>query len=149
MSQQSESVLNSVLIDMSRSFLQYMAEASPWVGEQATAIGEQVSVIAARQRQDVTDIVALLNDREHPLDFGTYPTEYTDQQFLGLGAVFNNLRSSQDAICASIANGLSAIQGSGDEQAVQLLSVIEIRQKEVVHALKELQRELKESGASA
>ena len=149
MSQQSESVLNSVLIDMSRSFLQYMAEASPWVGEQATAIGEQVSVIAARQRQDVTDIVTLLNDREHPLDFGTYPTEYTDQQFLGLGAVFNNLRSSQDAICASISNGLSAIQDSGDEQAAELLSVIEIRQKEVVHALKELQRELKESGASA
>lgn len=149
MSQQSESVLNSVLIDMSRSFLQYMAEASPWVGEQATAIGEQVSVIAVRQRQDVADIVTLLNDREYPLDFGTYPTEYTDQQFLGLGAVFNNLRSSQDAVCASIAAGLASVQAEGDEEARQLLSVIEIRQKEVVHALKELQLELKESGASA
>lgn len=148
MSQQTESVLNSVLIDMARSFLQYMSEASPWVGEQALSIGEQVSVLALRQRQDVSDISELLNDREFFVDFGTYPTEYTDQQFLALEAVFNNLRSSQDLVCSSIAEGLRAI-GDQDAAATQLLNAIDVRQKEVAHALKELQRELKESGASA
>lgn len=148
MSQQTESVLNSVLIDMARSFLQYMSEASPWVGEQALSIGEQVAVLAVRQRQDVSDIVSLLSSREYPIDLGAYPTEYTDQQFLSLEALFNNLRASQDLVCDSINNGLQAI-GTDDEIATGLLSAIDVRQKEVGHALKELQRELKESGASA
>lgn len=148
MSQQPESVLNSVLIDMARSFLQYISEASPWVGEQALSIGEQVSVLATRQRQDVSDIVALLTDREFFIDLGAYPTEYTDQQFLSLESLFNNLRASQDLVCESIANGQEAI-GTTDEAATALLSAVDVRQKEVAHALKELQRELKESGASA
>lgn len=148
MSQQPESVLNSVLIDTARSFLQYMSEASPWVGEQALSIGEQVSVLAARQRQDVSDIVSLLTSREFPIDFGAYPTEYTDQQFLSLESLFHNLRASQDLVCSSISSGLQAI-GTDDEAATALLSAIDVRQKEVAHALKELQRELKESGASA
>ena len=68
MSQQSESVLNSVLIDMSRSFLQYIAECWPWVDvvEQAQSVERQVMVIAARQRQDVADIASLLTSRSRP-----------------------------------------------------------------------------------
>lgn len=147
MSQQSETLLNSVLIKMVRSFLQYMSEASPWVGEQAQSIGEQVAVLAVRQRQDATLIAELLTDREYFVQFGAYPTEYTDQQFLALEAVFSNLRASQDQVCAAISEALTQLPA--DDAASGILSTIEVRQKELAHALKELQRELKESGASA
>lgn len=140
MSQQSESELNGVLITMSRSFLQYVAESWPWVDEQAQSVGEQVLVIAARQRQDVSDIVDLLTDREWSIDFGTFPTEYTDLQFLALEAIFNNIHRSQKTVCDRLAAAIVAV--SGDAQAVQLLKAIEIRQVEAAEALKELQGQL-------
>ncbi|MCR9197425.1 MAG: hypothetical protein NXI04_02160 [Planctomycetaceae bacterium] len=149
MSQQTETLLNSVLIKMARSFLQYMSEASPWVGEQAQSIGEQVAVLAVRQRQDAALIADLLADREYFVDFGVYPTEYTDQQFLALEAVFSNLRSSQDQVCEAISSTQAEVSAAGDAQAADMLGTIDVRQKELAHALKELQRELKESGASA
>lgn len=149
MSQQTDTLLNSVLIKMARSFLQYMSEASPWVGETAQSIGEQVAVLAVRQRQDAALIADLLADREYFVDFGVYPTEYTDQQFLALEAVFSNLRSSQDQVCEAISTTHAEVSSAGDTQAADVLGTVDVRQKELAHALKELQRELKESGASA
>lgn len=142
MSQESNNILNSVLIDMARSFLQYVSESSPWVGVDAAAIEEQFSVLAVRQRQDVSDIVALLTDREHPVDLGTYPTEYTDQQFLALGAVFQNLRLSQQKVCASIAEGLNQLKSTDDASASELLETIDIRQKELAKSLLDLEQDL-------
>ncbi|MCP4787991.1 MAG: hypothetical protein GY903_07585 [Fuerstiella sp.] len=142
MSQQTESVLNNVLIDMARSFLQYVAEAWPWVSTQDQSVEEQVNAIAARQRQDVADIVSLLTEREHFIDFGSFPTEYTDLQFLALEAMFDSLHSSQTTVCDSIASALSQLRDGGDEDAVNLLTAIEIRQKEAATSLKDVQNEL-------
>lgn len=148
MNQQTESVLNGVLIDMARSFLQYVAEGWPWVDSQSQSVEDQVLVIAERQRQDVADIAALLTAREHFIDFGTFPTEYTDLQFLALESLFENLHSSQNSVCESITGAVSQIASSGDEAAVGLLKAVEVRQKEAATALKELETQLKESEAS-
>lgn len=147
MSQQTESVLNSVLIDMARSFLQYVAEAWPWVSTQDHSVEEQVNGIAARQRQDVADIVSLLTAREHFIDFGSFPTEYTDLQFIALEALFDSLHRSQATVCDSIAAALSQLREGRDEEAVDLLAAIEIRQKEAATALKEVQEQLTTSSA--
>ena len=132
MSQQSESVLNSVLIDMSRSFLQYIAECWPWVDvvEHAQSVERQVMVIAARQRQDVADIASLLTSREHVIDFGTFPTDYTDLQFLALDGVFDNLNRSQEldrlplelqaSISARLQQAIELLDASA-QQAVEFL----------------------------
>ena len=149
MSQQTESVLNSVLIDMSRSFLQYTAEGWPWVGVGAESVEDQVMVIAERQRQDVADIVALLTEREHFIDFGSFPTEYTDLQFLALENLFESLHSSKAAVLTSLAEGLAAVRAANDSEAAELLAAVETRQKEAAAALKELQQQLNESQASA
>ncbi len=148
MTQLTESALNSVLIDMACSFLQYVAESSPWVSVPEQRVGEQFLVIAARQRQDVAEIVSLLTDREHFVDFGSFPTEYTDQQFLALDALMEKVRASQNQVLASIARGLATVGNAGDDGMVQLLSAIEVREKEVAHALKELQIELTECNVS-
>ncbi|MFY9256449.1 MAG: ferritin-like domain-containing protein [Fuerstiella sp.] len=149
MTQLTESVLNNVLIDMACSFMQYVSESSPWVSVTEQRVGEQFLVIAARQRQDVADIAKLLTEREQRVDFGSFPTEYTDLQFLALDRMFEMLRSSHDLVLASIASGMKAVQEAGDEEAVQLLAAVQVRQKEAAHALKELQQELKESATAA
>ena len=139
MSQQSESVLNGVLIDMARSFLQYVAEGWPWVSTEAQAIEEQVLVIAAWQRQDVAEIADLLTEREHFIDFGTFPTEYTDMQFLALGSAFEWLHNSQAIVLGSLENAVDRLHDDADAQT--LLQAIHVRQKESADALKELQEE--------
>ena len=142
MTQPTNPVLNRVLIDMSRSFLQYLAEGSPWVSSQGLTVEAQVMLIAAQQRQDVSDIAGVLNDREHFVDFGTFPTEYTDLQFLALESLFDKVNSSQTSVCQSLSAALSEVISAGDEVAVQLLTAVEARQKEASNALKELQQQL-------
>lgn len=142
MSQQAEQILNGVLIEMARSLLQYVAEAWPWVDVQKQSIEDQVLVLAARQRQDVSDIVEELNDREHPIDFGTFPTEYTDLQFLSLGALFDPLLHSQKLVAESLDAAIGQLSTLGDTEAAQLLQAIKIRQAEITTALGELQQQL-------
>lgn len=147
MSQQPESVLNRVLIDMGRSFLQYISEAWPWVDPLSQSLQDQVMVIGARQRQDVGDIAQLLTEREQFIDFGTFPTEYTDLQFMSLDKVLAYIHQSQTSICDSISSGLVAVQDSGDEAAIAVLKAIEIRQKEATSALQDLHQQLTEASA--
>lgn len=142
MSKKTESVLNGVLIDMARSFLQYVAEGWPWVSTDAQSIEEQVLVLAARQRQDVAEIVALLNEREYPIDFGSFPTEYTDLQFLALGSMFEWLHNSQTVVLSSIASAVQQLTAAGDEEGSALLKLIEMHQQEDATALRELQSQL-------
>ncbi|MEQ9410399.1 MAG: hypothetical protein RIK87_21875 [Fuerstiella sp.] len=149
MSQQTESILNSVLIDMARSLLQYVAESWPWVRGDAQSVEEQVLVIAARQRQDVADIAALLTKREHYIDFGSFPTEYTDLQFLALSTLFEWLHNSQATVLASIQTGLQKVRDAGDSEAAELLTAVETRQQEAATALKELEQQLSGSSAPA
>lgn len=144
MNQSTESVLNRVLIDMGRSFLQYIADAWPWVDPLAQTIQDQVMVISARQRQDISDLVDLMTEREYVPDFGSFPTEYTDLQFLALDSILRSLHKSQAVVCQSIAQALAEVRQAGDSQAAQLLETIEVRQKEASAALRELHAELDE-----
>ncbi|MCA9036490.1 MAG: hypothetical protein KDA91_15250 [Planctomycetaceae bacterium] len=140
--QDNETLLNNVLISMAHSFLQYVSESWPWVSNAGQSLEEQVNVIAARQRQDVADIVALLNEREFPIDFGTFPTEYTDLQFLSLLGLLNLLDNSQQKVCNGISDAVTSLSAAGDEEGAALLRAIEVRQRESVSALKELHQEL-------
>ncbi len=142
MSQQTESVLNGVLIDMARSFLQYVAEGWPWVSTESQSVEQQVLVIAQRQRQDVAEIVDLLNSREHFIDFGSFPTEYTDLQFLALETMFEWLHVSQSIILKSLDSGISQVTAAGDDEAAALLTAVKTRQQDASSALKELQQQL-------
>ena len=148
MSQQTEAVLNRVLIDMGRSFLQYISDAWPWVDPLAQSIQDQVMVISARQRQDVADIASLLTTREWFIDFGTFPTEYTDLQFLALDNIFRMIHQSQTSVCGSVTLGLTEVVAYHDEETAQLLAAVEVRQKEATEALKELHEQLAASASA-
>lgn len=144
-----ESTINEALIGLSRSFLQYVAESWPWVDEADRGIEEQVQVLAARQRQDVGQLVELLLARDWAIDFGTYPTEYTDLHFISLAALFSLLQNGQSQIADRLAGAVQTLRDASDAEAVELLEAIAIRQNDLAAALKELQQELANSIAQA
>lgn len=140
--QDNEILLNGVLIQMARSFLQYVSECSPWVSVDAASDESQINVLAARQRQDVADIAALLDSREHHIDFGTFPTEYTDQQFLSLSSVMGGLKRSHESVCNRIGNAVVSLRTSGDSEASDLLSTVESHERDILRAMNEIEKTL-------
>ena len=139
---QSERVLNGVLIDLARSFLQYVSESWPWIDDTQQAIGNEVEVLAARQRQDVADLANELVQREWAIDFGSFPTEYTDLQFLSLGAMLSWLKNAQTGVCQRLNDAEQVLQSAGDSSAAELITAITIRQKELSDNLLEIEQKL-------
>ena len=140
--QDNEFLLNGVLIQMARSFLQYVAECSLWVAADAASDEAQVIVLAARQRQDVADIAALLDAREHYIDFGSFPTEYTDQQFLALQSVMSGLKRSHASVCNRISTAVVSLRTAGDSEAADLLTTVESHERDILRAMNEIAKTL-------
>ena len=147
--QDNERLLNNVLIQMARSFLQYVAESWPWVNTEAASVESQVRVLAARQRQDVSELAAYLDRREHFIDFGSFPTEYTDQQFLSLQALIGRMKSSHQLVCSRLANSVTSLRTAGDAEGSQLLGTLESHERDILKALGEIEQELSKSAAAA
>ncbi len=147
--QDNEILLNGVLIQMARSFLQYVSECSLWVAADAASDEAQILVLAARQRQDVADIVALLNAREHHIDFGSFPTEYTDQQFLSLQSVMSGLKRSHESVCNRIAAAVVSLRTAGDSEAAELLATVESHERDILRGMREIEKTLAIHSAGA
>lgn len=141
--QSNEAILNRVLIQLSRSFLQYVSESSPWVRYDAPGLATEIESLAARQRGDVAQIVDLLNEREYFVDFGTFPTEYTDQQFLGLDVLIGRLGRSQAKISGFIAASLELLRD--DSEASELLNSVLQGEQQIEASLTSVGKELKQA----
>ncbi len=147
--QDNEILLNGVLIQMARSFLQYVSECSLWVAGDAASDEAQVLVLAARQRQDVADIAALLDAREHHIDFGSFPTEYTDQQFLSLQSLMSGLKRSHESVCNRIGNAVVSLRTAGDTEAAELLATVESHERDILRGMSEIEKMLATHSAGA
>ncbi|MDA1231303.1 MAG: hypothetical protein O2856_11065 [Planctomycetota bacterium] len=147
--QDNEILLNNVLIQMARSFLQYVSESSPWVASNAASDEAQLMILAARQRQDVAEIVAMLDGREHYIDFGSFPTEYTDQQFLSLQAIMGGLICSQKSVCNRISTLIVSLRTAGDVAGFDLLTTVESHERDILRAMNEIEKTLRTHSASA
>lgn len=147
--QDNQILLNGVLIQMARSFLQYVSECSLWVAADAASDEAQVIVLAARQRQDVADIAALLDAREHYIDFGSFPTEYTDQQFLSLKSVMSGLKRSHESVCNRISAAIVSLRTAGDAEAADLLTAVESHERDILRGMNEIEMTLATHSAAA
>jgi hypothetical protein len=137
-----EVILNRVLIQLSRSFLQYVSESSPWVRYDAPGLAAEIESLASKQREDVGLLVELLNEREHFVDFGSFPTEYTDQQFLGLDVLIGRLERSQSRINGLIATAVESVKA--DEEAASLLSQVSQAERQIENSLASIAKDLKQ-----
>lgn len=105
---------------------------------EAASVGREVEVLAARQRQDVSAIAQFLDSRECFVDFGSFPTEYTDLQFIALNSMTAGLVRSQKCNCEALSSGLQAVQASLDAEATALLTDVLAHEQDLLRALEEL-----------
>jgi hypothetical protein len=94
------SKLNDLVVDLGRSLLQYVAETDAWTADAAAS--NRLKDWAAAQRNDVGKLVEFLLDRGWPVEFGTYPTNFTDLQFLSLAYFLPKLAASQQQLVAEL-----------------------------------------------
>lgn len=144
-SQSPNQVLNRLVIDLGRSLLQYLAEASPWTPENDDAALERLNELIARQQLVVDRIVELLTDRHHLVEFGTYPTEYTDLQFLSLDFLLKQTLRNARADAELIATSREKL--AGDADAIAVIDLAAQTQSEIVAGLQTLTEKSDEHAA--
>lgn len=125
-------LVNDVLVILHRSLLQYMAECSPYVSADQTEKKSETDELIRFQHSAVTLLEELLEERRCYVDFGLYPIEFTDMQFLSLDYLLNESLVEARTIEQSIAN---AVQNSTDdiEANNRLKSVLKIQQEVITN----------------
>lgn len=126
--------LNDLLVDLGRSLLQYADESWPW--SHAPAHEREARALAARQREHVARLAELLAARGWSIDFGNYPTDYTDLHFLSLAFFLPRLADAQAALVAELDE--AAHSCADDPEVVVLLKDVLTGEREIAAGLKSL-----------
>lgn len=112
--------LNALLVRLYRSLLQYVIECWPWAGADESAEQQAVLEMVAEQQAHVGKLAELLAERGWPIDFGNYPTEYTDLHYVALDYLLGELVADETELIADIARTLA--ESAADRAAVALLT---------------------------
>ncbi len=94
--------LNQLVVDLGRSLLQFVGEVSPWTPNSAVTARDALARLVQGQRQDVVRLTELLVDRGCPVEFGAYPSVFTDLHFLALKSLLPRIISSQDTLVSEL-----------------------------------------------
>jgi len=128
--------LNQVLRSILRGLLQYAGECWPWSANDEAGVQEAVRDMVADQQDEVHDLADLLQERSWLVDFGKYPTEYTDLHFISLDYLLKQMVSEQKSLVENLESAIKDC--AGDAEAVELLDVIKSRAAVHLKRLQEL-----------
>jgi len=132
---QHNAILGDLLIELSRCLLQYVGEGWPWTAGDDTE-QRTIDELVARQKQGVAKLADLLSSRRVAIDFGTYPTEFTDLQYLALDHLLGQLVESQRALVDLF--GRAVTDCAGDDAAMAVVEEIHVTERENLSRLQEL-----------
>lgn len=125
--------LNSLLVELNRCLLQYLYECSPYVPSEKN---DKLRKLAEAQQQDVGILCDVLTERRYPIDFGTYPTEYTATQYGSLASVAAPLLESQQIAISHLDEVATAC--SDDAFVSEVLAQLKQNEQTVLDQLKTL-----------
>ncbi|MBM80387.1 MAG: hypothetical protein CMJ78_07310 [Planctomycetaceae bacterium] len=137
MENQRNDLLAGVLIEVGRSALQYMGECWPWTGSDEQ--GNVLKQLIQNQAAHVPVLVGLLGDRRQLIDFGTYPTEYTDLHYTGVDFLLSLLVQNQTALVGILEKAVT--ESGSDADANVLLTQILAQERENLERLSNLEPE--------
>lgn len=128
--------LNLALIRLRRNLLQYAGECWVWASAARGRERDVLDKIVTDQSHAVAALSDLLLSRHHSIDFGTYPTEFTDLHYVSLDFLHGQLVAEQ----TRLVQDLEAIEAAvaADPQAVALLSEIVIVARGHLQQLREV-----------
>lgn len=127
------SKLNDLLVELGRSLLQYAAESWPWSGAAHTPARAEFIELAAEQRADVGRLAEFLDRRGWMIDFGAYPSDYTDLHFLALKYFLPRVVQDQAAIVAELDEAVHTCVD--DPAAVAVLQPILATERKILASL--------------
>jgi hypothetical protein len=129
--------LNQLLIRLYRGLLPYVEECWPWSGG-VHSIAERAAIdaLALGRKRNVGKLVELLSARGWTIEFGNYPTEYTDLHYLGLDYLLGQLISEEEALVADLDRNVACF--SDDAEAAALVSEIAAEERSNLAKLREL-----------
>ncbi|QDT64043.1 hypothetical protein [Calycomorphotria hydatis] len=87
---------------LGRSLLQYLAECPPWTAGPGLEIQERIEELAAAQREDLQILVDLILRLRGLPNFGVFPLDFSDRQFLAMEFVYPELIEDQRRCIAAI-----------------------------------------------
>src|SRR3954468_53185 len=93
----SEPILNTVLIALHRSLLQYMSDAWPWTDAHSAAARDEIASEAASQAETVEGLCDLLRERDVPVAVGTYP-DFSNLNYLSIDFLLKRLVKNQEQV---------------------------------------------------
>lgn len=128
--------LNQLLIELNRSLLQYMADAWPWTGESEKTERDKIDVLVKRQREQISRLTELLAYRGWSIEFGSYPTEYTDLHYVALDYLLSQLIENEQGLISEIEQTRTAC--AVDLKAASLIDEILAEQRDIVTQLEEI-----------
>lgn len=126
--------LNGFVISLGRSLLQYADECWPWVGTSEADVQTAFRQLAALQRQEIAAISELLDQRRWTIDFGGYPTDFTDLHFVSLDFLLSRIVASEQAIVADLEDAVHACDD--DPAAVDVLQEVLTTERKILERLK-------------
>lgn len=126
--------LNRVLVVLRRSLLQYMGECWPWTDPRHQAVRERFDRLISRQEANIASLVEQLIRRGWHVDFGVFPTEFTDLHYVALDFLLTQAIKNQQAAVAEVQAGLAAC--AGDPEAFAHLQHIAAVERDNLDELK-------------
>jgi len=133
---QHNSRLNEFVVAIGHSLLQYADECWPWVNTTDADAHVVIHRLAALQRQEVATLVELLMQRERIIDFGTFPTDYTDLQFLSLDYLLARIIAGEQILVADLDEAVHACVD--DAAAADVLRELLTTQRKILERLESL-----------
>lgn len=129
-------VLNRLVIELDCSLLQYVGESSPWMEEGDMERQTMILRLVEQESAVVRQVIDFLASRRWPVEYGTYPTDYTDLQYLSLDFLLTQLVDHAEKNCARIASCQE--QMTVDAEITALLNTLLTVQQSISDALRRL-----------
>lgn len=92
----SQAVLQNVFRRASRSLMQYVQEAFPWVSDEERGVLAQVEELIAEERHAIARLADFLRRQRIPLPYvGSYPSHFTTINYVALDRLLPMLADHQ------------------------------------------------------
>ena len=133
---QKNAELGQLLIDLARCLLQYVGECWPWTGDHDLA-QRTIEELVSRQKEKIGCLAALLNQRRQLVDFGAYPTEFTDLHYLALDHLLQRIIEDEESLIGVLQQAVGDC--AEDVEVARLLDQISAGERKNLEQLHEIQ----------
>lgn len=127
--------INALLVRLNRSLVQYVHEADAYANDATQGLLDLVESISARQREDVARLVAFLDERNHPINFGAFPVDFTSLHYVAVSYLLTRLIAAQQELVDTFEK--AAAELSDDPAGAAILSEIAQAERSALEKLRD------------